>query len=116
MVEIVSSTELKTTALDGGVGDKTWESSDGYSINTLPITFTDNDDTVDIPLYYDITDASGDIATYSHNYSAGAMAIRTFVTAYDTTPKYLSRRDVPGTIGASGYSAIITLQEDTEGS
>jgi hypothetical protein len=108
--EIVSTTELKTTPLAGGTDDE-WDLNDNYRIHELPVTFTDNDDKVDIPLYMAQTDASGDITTYSHDYSAGDMDIIVRVRCNEGGTKYIPY-NTSGKIESTGYSLNVVMQED----
>ncbi len=109
--QVVSSTELKTSRLTGGSGNQEWDSSDNYSIHRLPITFTDNDDLVEIPLYMKETDSSGDIMTYAHNYSAGVMDIIVRVRYNEGVTKYIPFV-TSGSIGPNGYFLTAVLQKD----
>ena len=66
---------------------------------------------VEIPLYMEETDATGDITTYAHNYSAGAMDINVRIRYNEGATKY--RPFVTsGSIGANGYNLTAVLQED----
>jgi len=108
--QVVSSTELKTTPLKDGT-DNEWQLNDDYSIHRLPITYADNDDLVDIPLYMEETDSNGDITTYSHNYSAGSMAIQVRIRYNEGDTKYIPYK-TSGTIGVNGYNLTAVMQED----
>lgn len=109
--EVISTTHIHTTELRGG-SDNTWTSGDNYSIHRLPISFTDNNDLVDIPLYMALTNSSGNIAEYAHNYVNGAMNITVRVRYNEGATKYVPY-STSGQIGASGYTLTAVMQQDT---
>jgi hypothetical protein len=108
--EIVDADNVTTSPLQDGTNDE-WQSGNNFSIHRLPVSFTDNDDTVDIPLYMAETDGSGDIATYSHNFSAGTMDIVVRIRFYAGATKYLPYA-TSGQILSTGYSLTAVLAED----
>ena len=106
--EIVSSTELLTTPLQDG-SDNTWQSGDGWSVNRLALTYTDNDDTVDIPLVNMQTDSSGNISK-SYNYE-GDVSIRVRIRSQSGAVKYLNY-NTSGVITTNGYTLTAVLLKD----
>lgn len=106
--EIVSSSELTTTQLQGG-SDNTWQSSDGWSVHKLAVTLVDNDDTVDIPLVNDQTDATGDVSK-TYNYTS-TQAINVRIRSSSGATKYINYQTT-GNIGALGYTLTAVMQED----
>jgi hypothetical protein len=108
--EVISTTELRTTPLAGG-SDNTWTSGDNYSIHRLPMSFTDNDDLVDIPLYMARTDANGDVTEYTHNYQASPLAVTVRIRQNELTTKYQFYNTV-GEIGSKGLTLNAVLQID----
>jgi len=110
--QIIDADTIYTRSLRDGTLD-TWTEDDAYSFHRLPITFVETDDLVDLPLFLGQTDASGDMPTYSHNYSGGPLNIRVNVRHRDDATKYLPEK-ASGTIGVSGYTLDVTMEEDTD--
>ena len=111
--EIVSATELTTSALQGGAAN-TWAAGNTYSFHRLAIDYTDNEDLVDIPIFNGQTNASGQIST-PYNYSAYSTSLPVTIRIRTNTPG--STNYIPlttsGTITSSGYSGTVVLTQDT---
>lgn len=110
--EIVSATELTTSALQGGATN-TWATGNTYSFHRLAIAYTDNNDLVDIPISNGQTNASGVIST-TYNYSAYGVNLPVAIRVRSNTgaTKYIPLT-TSGTITASGYSGTVVLTVDT---
>lgn len=110
--EIVSTTELQTSALTGGSAN-TWASGDGYSVNDLATAGESAVDTVDAPLYIGQTDGSGDVATTYGGVSDRAVTIR--VRANNASTKYipLTTSATIDVTGGTGLTATYVLTQDT---
>jgi hypothetical protein len=108
--EIVSTSELKTSALQGGTNN-TWNLNDSWSVHRLATTLTDNDDTVDIPLMNDQTDANGDVSK-TYNYPGSPVDIVVRIRSNEGATKYIPYY-TSGQITGDGYTLTAVLLEDT---
>jgi len=103
--EVVSATELLTSALSGG---NSWNAGDTYSLNKLAITYDATTDLVDIPIFNGQTDAGGAIST---TYAGTTLAIFIRVRSNQGTPKYIPFQ-TPASISGN-FTLTVTLSEDT---
>ncbi len=111
--EIVDADTITTTTLQGG-SDNTWQNNDGYSFHKLAVSYTDNTDLVDIPIFNGQTNGSG-IVTTTYNYNAYSTNLAITVRARSGStaePQYVPYT-TSVTITSTGYSTTIVLTEDT---
>lgn len=108
--EIKDASNITTTELQGG-SDNTWTSGDTYSFHKLALPYNANDK-VDIPLFNNQTDASGD-ASGSYNWGAiGAiLPIRVRIRSNQGATKYIPY-NTSGQITGDGYSLTAVLTKD----
>lgn len=112
VVDELSTNSATTTELTGG-SDNTWQNSDAFSVHRLAVTYTDNDDLVDIPIFNGQTDSNGQISTM-YNYSAYSANLPVLIRfrSNQGTPKYIPY-NTSGTITSSGFSGTVVLTQDT---
>lgn len=108
--EITNASNITTTELQGG-SDNTWTSGDTYSFHTLALLYSTNDK-VDIPLFNDQTNTSGD-ASGSYNWGAigATLPIRIRIRSNQGSTKYIPF-NTSGQITGDGYSLTAVLAKD----
>lgn len=103
--EIVDADTLLTTPLSSGQ----WTSGNGFSLHTLAVDYTDNDDLVDIPLFNGQTNASGNTSLSYYGSTPVSIVVR--IRSNEGGTKYVPY-DTSGTILSSGYSLTAVMSED----
>lgn len=108
IIDELSTNSATTTALTGGF-DNTWSSGDSFSLHRLALTYTDNDDLVDIPIFNSQTNVSGVASTTYAGSVPVSVTIR--IRSNQGTSKFVPY-NTSGTITSSGLSITAVLTED----
>jgi len=105
--EIVSATQLTTSALSGG---NTWGAGDTYSLHRLAVTYIATNDLVDIPIFNSQTNGSGAAST---SYAGSVpISIDVRIRSNQGSPKYVPF-NTSGSITSAGFSLTAILTVDT---
>ena len=101
---VVSTTELTTTALEGGTSND-WVSADAYEINTLVVAYIDGTDQGYIPYIDRVADATNEdeVLTFVSDRNVVIRVRNTSILDFDTT----------GTITSGGLSVKTVRNTDT---
>jgi len=108
VVRSVSANSVTTTSLSGGTSN-TWATGQTWSVHSLAITYTTSDKAY-TPLMNEDTDSNGD-ASVSYNYGSDTDILIKIRKSPESGTKY-KNFSTAGSIGSSGFSLDVILQED----